>query len=1144
MPVQSQKVFVIKQPVDGEWQLLKPLLFPEYCRLSAEGELPLQCKERLCEQVAAIRNALRYRSIVPEEPVVDQVIVQVPPPQSLIKSKQWQSPVAVQFHYVSWSHPSAATTVFVPALGIEIIHSAKHDHSIQELVQAEIVSCLRRDRRLASLKNLLEFERYEAPEVIAIDAEFDLLSPKEEALAQRGKKDEFKTLKEVGDRIRPTQRPSGHLLDEPIRKLADILFASIRQSALLVGPTGVGKTSVIVGLAREKNRFQQGTVEFWETAGSRIVAGMSGFGQWQERCQDLVEELSKKNAVLHLGNLFELLHVGKSISQNQGIASFLRPYIERGNIRVTAEVLPSQIALIEKEDPQLLQAFQRLEIKAPEEKRVKEILTAEADTRRTSADLKIDESAIKTVYELHRRYAAYSAMPGRPIQFLRKLIDDAENSASLTSESVISQFSKETGLPFFLLSQEIPLKVDDTTHWFAQRVIGQPTPVDLVVNMLASVKANLTPQGKPIASFLFIGPTGVGKTEMAKSITKFMFGDEQKMIRFDMSEFTNLASIDRLIGGNAEEEGQLTSRVRQSPFSLLLFDEFEKAHASFFDLLLQILGEGRLTDSRGRTTDFSTTIIVMTSNLGAESMKDQPLGFADSSLTADRSHTHFTREVQNFVRPELYNRIDRIVPFAPLDFDTVKSVTRREIEKLKRREGVWFRPLQLDVDPAAVDFIAKHGQDPRYGARPIQRFIQDHLVVPVASKLNRHPANLKIEAQVTASEGELVVETAVVQPARPKKGLATVDAEHLGITDYDGIRMVRQQRRRAQSLSHSNLADRIRNEQFRHQQQLNRLRKVYQRKVRSRSTDDEAASLNWQLHEKEREIARYAKVIGAIEAVVERAAKLEQSALANYFSDQEINCTELREVAFELKREINRALFDLFVFDSPNHEKVTVVVYGKHFSMLNLLLAGYQAAADARGYQVRRFVLRKYRPEQRNKANYSLTRALTGAEKLESDGGSSGSKQASKRGAATGQNGDQDSQSKEHLLAANVFACDSLDQVNEQDLIGIALELHGAAAFPLFISEAGIHRFKNPGSDPVFVEVFGHSLFNHDLPSEFATGAKFERDQKCREYELNEKKVSDRILGNRQYESLTAEIQATLEAALQFHLDKVIGSWN
>ena len=301
-----------------------------------------------------------------------------------------------------------------------------------------------------------------------------------------------------------------------------------------------------------------------------------------------------------------------------------------------------------------------------------------------------------------------------------------------------------------LLDDATPLDLEAARNWFAARVIGQDEAVDLVVDLLATVKAGLARPGKPIASLMFIGPTGVGKTELAKALAEFLFGDSRRMTRFDMSEYADPIAVLRLIGGaTGRGEGLLTARVREQPFSVLLLDEFEKADPSFFDLLLQVLGEGRLTDVAGSLADFRNAVVIMTSNLGAESYRRGRSGFVRGRATAHDSRAHFVREVQAMVRPELFNRLDRIVPFAPLDLATAGGIVDRQLGLIARRDGFRSGLVRLSVAPGVPRRLARRGHDPTYGARPLKRAIERELLAPLAERINRHASDAALDVDVT-----------------------------------------------------------------------------------------------------------------------------------------------------------------------------------------------------------------------------------------------------------------------------------------------------------------------------------------------------------------------------------------------------------
>ncbi len=439
----------------------------------------------------------------------------------------------------------------------------------------------------------------------------------------------------------------------------------------------------------------------------------------------------------------------------QQVAETLTGRAPRSVLLVVAECTPEQLSLIERQDAALLWAFQQLKVEEPSRHLGLLILRKVAQNSwKTTSEL-FEPAAIEELDRLHRRFATYSAFPGRTLRFLQNLrrdhntaptsgagIQNTDSSGRgqapqnsklaglsvvlarsvvppilnfaapdpgqmlITPRAVVAAFARETGLPLWLLDDALPLDLSATRDWFAERVIGQPEAVSLVVDLLATVKAGLSREHKPLASFLFLGPTGVGKTEMAKSLAEFLFGasagHDSRLIRIDMSEFSDPLAVQRLIGGSAESEGILTARVREQPFAVVLLDEFEKAYPALFDLLLQVLGEGRLTDGAGRLADFRNCVVIMTSNLGARTFQKGSVGFAAHGVDRQRSAEHFVKAVREFVRPELFNRIDCIVPFGPLDEVTTRQIVARQFDLVRERDGVKFRRITLDV--AEEDF--------------------------------------------------------------------------------------------------------------------------------------------------------------------------------------------------------------------------------------------------------------------------------------------------------------------------------------------------------------------------------------------------------------------------------------------------------
>ncbi|HVK09713.1 MAG TPA: AAA family ATPase [Gemmataceae bacterium] len=766
-------VGLLHQRLDSGHVLTECLFHPDLSRLAADRERGVAAvAKNLEDSLPRLNPAELYRRRLGTAGAGAWVALTLDPPRP---SLAWREPVRLRFPVVTWQHGEEAALARVPGLGIEVIAPTADD--LPKLIESEIVAALRRSGDSATLARLAWRQRAWKFKVEWRSLSVSLPTLKQRAQREEGEAGEEKkpVLEQVATLMNGARLPRAYEAEAAVAAVADALTAPRPQSVLLIGPGGVGKTAAFRELVVRRANFQLGSTPFYQTSGARIVAGQCGFGMWQERCTDLVREAAKKRAVLHLGNLVELMEVGKSEHNQTGIAGFLRPAIARGELLCVAECTPEQLPMIEREDPQLVDAFRQVQVEEPDAARGRAILDRFAsDWRRDGRQL--TPAALDAIDRLHRRYATYSAFPGRPIRFLTDLRKDGDRGTTVHEADVLAAFTRETGLPRVLLDPAVPLDVDETRAWFGRRVMGQPEAVDLVTDLLATVKAGLTRPNRPIASLLFVGPTGVGKTEMAKALAEFLFGSKDRLTRFDMSEYADPVAVRRLAGSAFGGEGLLTAKVREQPFCVLLLDEFEKAHPSFFDLLLQALGEARLTDAGGRLADFRNAVIVLTSNLGAESFRAGSPGFGSAAADAGGSKQHFLREVEKFLRPELFNRLDRLVPFAPLDAATIEHVARREWDQVLARDGVRFRGVKVTAADGVVPRLAARGFDPRYGARPLKRAIERDVLAPVAHQMNRYSADLALDVTVGLAGDGL---TAAVKP-RQEAGKAVAAVQRAG----------------------------------------------------------------------------------------------------------------------------------------------------------------------------------------------------------------------------------------------------------------------------------------------------------------------------------------------------------------------------
>ncbi len=540
-------------------------------------------------------------------------------------------------------------------------------------------------------------------------------------------------------------------MEEELAQMEQAMRGEFHQHVLITGHTGIGKTALVWEMARRMPDLGL-RVRIHETSASQLIKALTREGQWQEKLSILCRELTASGDFLFVRNIAELFEIGQYEGNSESIAEYLEYYISNGEIRIIAECTEEEFARLELRSPGYFTHFQRIKLETPGDDQMEKILVWK--TGQLSRGLvELTPEAAAEAIRLHRRFLPYAGLPGKIVRFIENLLIESIPGDHLVIEKadIIRHFGESSGMPAFLIDPAIPLDTERINRAFNNQIFGQKEAVDTLTDLIAAIKTGMIKTGKPIASLLFAGPTGVGKTALTKMLAAFIFGDRRRVVRFDMSEFSSSYAAMRLIGEHASHEGLLTSAVRKEPFSLVLFDEMEKAHPVFFDFLLQVLSEGRLTDASGNMVNFCSTIIVMTSNIGAGTHMT-PVGWKQQG-SEDHTGQDYLRAVQAYFRPELYNRIDRVIPFRPLAKEVMFQIVQREWEQIQRREGLRLPHLHLQVENAVLEYLAEKGYDPVYGARFVQRTIRKDLVIPLAQVLNSLSKEEHLNVRIQATDG-------------------------------------------------------------------------------------------------------------------------------------------------------------------------------------------------------------------------------------------------------------------------------------------------------------------------------------------------------------------------------------------------------
>ena len=608
--------------------------------------------------------------------------------------------------------------------------------------------------------------------------------------------------------------------DEQIQEVIEILSRRKKNNPVLVGPAGVGKTAIVEGLAQ---KIAAGDVpdkmkdkHIIAININDMVAGSSLRGSFEERLKKVIDEAKKNpNIILFIDELHNIVGAGSTDSENNNgdAANILKPALASGDLNLIGATTTSEYRRIEN-DAALARRFQPVQVPEPSAAVTVKILEGLKDKYEAFHHVKYNDSALKLAVELSQRYIQGRYLPDKAIDLmdeagakkgldtlpsdeatlkkkikkledekeeavkkedyskaneLKKQIEDLRNQADhvdaaatprVTDKDIYALIEAKTKIPMSELHASAGQKNLDLAEKLKKVVIDQDNAVDVITDAIAR-KQVFKDNDRPTGTFLLTGPTGVGKTELAKQLAIQLFGGENHLIRLDMSEYQDQMAVNKLIGSapgyvGYGEGGQLTEKVRHQPYSLILFDEIEKANPQVFNALLQIMDDGRLTDAQGRTVSFKDTILIMTSNAG----------YSDQLLKDGKvDHDKLIKALETYFRPEFLNRLDAIVPFNSLTKGDMNKII--DIYLSKMAHVLAKKNVKVEVSDEAKAYLAEKGYDKKFGARPLRRVVEQDLETPIAKLLMKEPDTK--EVKFTADDKHVYLNDAAVLDIKPKE---------------------------------------------------------------------------------------------------------------------------------------------------------------------------------------------------------------------------------------------------------------------------------------------------------------------------------------------------------------------------------------
>ena len=533
-------------------------------------------------------------------------------------------------------------------------------------------------------------------------------------------------------------------LDDKIRSMVEVLSRKDKANVIIVGEPGVGKSSLIYGLLQ---RINDGSLPASlknlypvELDLIAITQGVSYKGEIEDRFKKLVNEISRHSQPVLVVENFHRIEDKQSLLNS--IVPIIKKEISKGKLQLICTSTVEGFTKDIEKDKELLSFFEKISVEEPSESDSIRILKSKIPTYVEFHKVEVEEGVAEEIVRLSKRYIPEYSLPSSAIDLLDRSMASVKIKLELSeSASTISVLNKDyvkdvvstmTGIPMGNVQSEERIKLSNAEEILHRRVVGQNHAVKSILDAIYESRSGLNKKGQPIGSFFFLGPTGTGKTELAKELAEFLFDDETSILRFDMSEYKEEHSVSLLYGAppgyvGYEEGGLLVNQIRRHPYSVVLFDEIEKAHRSVFDLFLQILDEGKLHDRLGRVGDFSNALIIFTSNIGSD--------YIFQSFEANRIPTHdqMLEVMQGQFRPEFLARLTEIIPFSPITESMIYKIFDIHIKNLMK--SLHEQDIKLEIDDTAKQYITKVGFNTHYGARPVLGIIRKEIRRPLSKMI-------------------------------------------------------------------------------------------------------------------------------------------------------------------------------------------------------------------------------------------------------------------------------------------------------------------------------------------------------------------------------------------------------------------------